>query len=206
MAFPSFFIIFIILVVLFQYHLRKNMRIEEQAKEKFWQKEKESLIVRKKNFSQEDYIKIPDDNLPLDKVPDFSQSDLMYYKQLIHQLHQLEPLDKMNFSHLSNTDIRLQFGTANQTIIQNNETNYNNYLQVLGKLAKLYLDNNDRDMAQGILERCIAMKSDYRDHFMGLASLYADTGRRQALEDLIQKAESLESPLKKGLTQSLKSL
>lgn len=206
MAFPSFFIIFIILVVLFQYHLRKNMRIEEQAKEEFWQKEKESLIVRKKNFSPEDYIKIPDDNLDLDEKPNFNQSDLMYYKQLIHQLHQLEPLDKMNFSHLSNTDIRLQFGTANQTIIQNNETNYNNYLQVLGKLAKLYQDNDDHETAQGILERCIAMKSDYRDHYMTLASLYVETGRKQALLDLIQKAESLESPLKKGLVESLKSL
>ncbi len=206
MAVFSVFIIFIILVVLFQHHLRKNMRIEEEAKEKFWQKEKSSLIVRKKEFTESDYIKIPKDQVTFDLEPSFEKGDLMYYRQLIRKLHQLEKLDMMNFSHLSNTEVRLQFGTANQTIIQNNESNYNNYLQVLGKLAKLFADNNEHTMAIKILERCIAMKSDYRDHFILLGHLYSNSGNYVAIKELIKQAEALNSPLKKGLITSLKSL
>lgn len=206
MALPSLFILFITLVILFQYNLRKNTKIENKMKEAFWKNERDSLVVRKKDFTDEDYIHIPDTPLVLESTETFEEGDKLYYKQLVRQLNQLETLDMMNFSDMTNTEIRLAFGTANQTIVQNNEVNYNNYLKTLAKLSKLYEDYKLYPSAISILERCIAMNSDYKEHFLHLGAMYRKTNQQVSLKALITKADALESPMKKGLVDALKSL
>jgi len=205
MAFPSFFIIFIILIVLFQHHLRKNMRLENQAREQFWAKEQKSLIVRRKDFSSTDYILIPKNTLDLSQPPNLDLGEKLYFKQLLKQINALEEQDMMNFSNLTNSEIRLKFGTANQTVISNNELNYNNYLKALAIIAKFFIEYTQDEKAIDILERCIEMNSDYTDHFITLAKLYQKHSQNVKLKQLLLTASNLETPLKKGLLEKLKS-
>jgi tetratricopeptide (TPR) repeat protein len=112
----------------------------------------------------------------------------------------------MNFSNLSNTEVRLKFGTANQSIITTNEYNYNNYLRTLSEYAGIMADNNNVPEAINAYEQCIALKSDYSNHFIELGKLYKTQNMSTQLKELFEKAELLESLNKKGILEKLESL
>jgi len=206
MAFPSFFIIFVILIFIFQHHLRKNNKIENKAKDEFWQKEHKSLVVRKKVLSKEDYI-VPDiTNLALSIPQDMEPSDELQLKQLVKKIKDLSTHDMMNFSDLSNTELRLKFGTANQSIITNNEYSYNNFLKALASYASLMNDYNLVDESLLALEQCISLGSDYSEHFSHLGQLYLDKHMQAEFNALKDTANTLISLNKKGILEKLKSL
>lgn len=206
MAFPSFFIIFVILIFIFQHHLRKNMKAENKSKDEFWQKEQSSLVVRKKEFTSEDFITPNIEELSLTIPPDMDPGDELQLKQLIKRLKDLSSLDMMNFSQLSNTEIRLKFGTANQSIVENNEYTYNNYLKALASYA--YLMNEYKNKAESItaLEQCISIGSDYSEHFHYLGKLYLEDRKVDEYKQLIDTASKMTTLNKKGILEKLESL
>lgn len=206
MAFPSFFIIFLIIIFVFQHHLRKNRKIEEQQKQAYWSKEQASLVVRKKEFSPDDYIHPSIDTLKLDTPTSLSEAEKLYLDQLISSIKSLSTADMMNFSHLTNTEIRLQFGTANQTIITNNEQNYTLFLKALGQYAKLMLEHKEIQEATSALEECIRLNSDFSEHYIQLGIIYHSQNNSSQLEILIAKANQLNSINKKGILDKLESL
>jgi hypothetical protein len=206
MAFPSFFIIFVISIFVFQHHLRKNNKIENKAKNEFWQKERKSLVVRKKEFSKEDYI-VPDiTNLTLSIPKDMVPGDELQLKQLVKKIKDLSTHDMMNFSDLSNTELRLRFGTANQSIITNNEYTYNNFLKALASYANLMNDYNLAEESMIALEQCISLGSDFSEHFSHLGQLYINKHMQTELNSLKETANNLISLNKKGILEKLESL
>ncbi len=193
MAFPSIFIIFVIFVVLFQYHLRKNMRQENINREQFWNNEEKSLSTRRKEFNDDDYIKPNLSKLSFPTVPSLNPGQTLHYKQVKNRLQELSSMDLMNFSNLTNTELRIRFGTANQTVITQNEANYNNFLKSLADYGHLMIEFEEINEAIVAFEECIRLGSDYSDHFLTLAQLYLQKKQRYKLTDLIEKAESLDS-------------
>jgi len=205
MAFPTVLVFLLITIVVIQIRLQKSTRLDQASKEEFWEKEQQSLVVRKKAFHAEDFIQVPEDGLELRKPSKLDQGDQLYYSQLIQTNRQLEQEDMMNFSHLSNTDLRIRYGTANQTIVAENEANYNNYLNNLAKLADIYKKYDDDSQAIAILERCIAMNSDTSKHYLALGELYHGNHMNHKLLPLIDLVEKSDLRLKKGLLESLRS-
>lgn len=205
MAFPSFFIIFLIIIFIIQHHLRKSRRLEETKKQAFWQQEQQSLSVRKKEFSKTDYI-----------YPDLTQFDFallnlldpsikIQLKQIESDLQRLAKLDMMNFTHMTNSEIRITFGTANQTVIQSNEEHFDLFLKTLAKYAHLMSDQEEYNEAILAFEHCIDLGSEYHDHYLSLATLYEKAHKKEALHHLIEKASSLNSLNKQALVKKLNS-
>lgn len=206
MAFPSFFIIFVILIFIFQHHLRKNIKAENKSKDEFWQKEQSSLVVRKKEFTQDDYIVPKIDELSLAVPPNMEAGDELQLKQLIKRIKDLSSLDMMNFSQLTNTEIRLKFGTANQSIVTNNEYTYNNYLKTLASYAYLMNEYSNKTESIIALEQCISLGSDYSEHFHYLAKLYLEDHSTDKYKQLIDKVNKMTTLNKKGILEKLESL
>lgn len=206
MAFPTLFILFLIGIFIFQHHLRKNMKIEDKTKDEFWRKEQSSLVVRKKEIAPEDYI-IPDiSELSFQLPEDMEPGDELQLKQLIKRIKDLSTHDMMNFSNLSNTDLRIRFGTANQSIITNNEYTYNNFLKALASYAHLINEYKHPEESIIALKQCISLGSDYSDHFVYLGQLYLDLHMPNDFSDLKTIANSLETSNKKGILEKLESL
>ncbi len=193
MAFPSIFIIFVIFVVLFQYHLRKNMRQENINREQFWNNEEKSLSTRRKEFNENDYIKPNLSKLSFPTVHSLNPGQTLHYQQIKNRLQELSSMDLMNFSNLTNTELRIRFGTANQTVITQNEANYNSFLKSLADYGHLMIEFEEINEAIVAFEECIRLGSDYSDHFITLAQLYLQKNQRYKVTDLIEKAESLKS-------------
>ncbi|WZL80664.1 hypothetical protein QBE53_12730 [Vallitaleaceae bacterium 9-2] len=193
MSFPSIFIIFIILVALFQHHLRKNMRQENQNRAQFWSKEEKSLSTRRKELHPEDYITPNLTWLTLPDIPSLEAGQKIHYQQVSKHLQELSTMDMMNFSNLTNTEVRIRFGTANQTIITQNEANYNHFLKALAEYGHLMIELEEYQEAIHAFEEAIRIGSDYSDHYITLAKLYAQHHQHQKLSDLKHKASSLDS-------------
>ncbi len=191
MHIPVLFIWFTIFALLFYYNIKKTSKKDNAAKEAFWEKEQASLSVRKKEFEPSDYIK-PDMNR-LSMVTPFTMApgDSMHLSQLRQRLHSLESMDMMNFSHLSNTEIRIRFGTANQSIITTNEQHLHMFLKTLYEYGMFMTRHNEKAEAIAAFELAVDLGSDYSNHYLELAKLYESEQDNGSIQKLIQKAESI---------------
>lgn len=203
MAFPSFFIIFIIIIFVIQHHLHKSQRIEDANKREFWQKEERSLSIRRKEFTKENYIYPSLAVYHFDDLYNLNPSDRMQFQQLAKDLIRLSKLEMMNFSTMTNSEIRLAFGTANQTIIQANEEHFDLFLKTLSKYGHLMLQNNYVEEATLAFEQCISLGSEYHDHYITLAEIYKNCHKKEAFNKLLKKASDIESINKNALIKKL---
>lgn len=205
-SFPILFVWFLIAIFVFRHHMRKNSKRQDEVTKTFWEKERESLSVRRKSLSEEDYIH-PKLDKGLFKEDVFYNALnkpglIRYQKQLEHLLEQ----QMVNFSHMSNTDLRLQFGTAILTTIERLEDNYNQYIRCLYLMAQGLHDADETTLAKAYLEEGVRIGSDIKDHYMLLASMYQKENDKVALDDLKAHAKKLQSLTKDSLVRELEEL
>lgn len=206
MSFPVMFIWFLIAIFIFRHHMKKNSKATDEAHKKFWDKEEASLVVRKKDLEEKDFLH-PALDPSLQREEDYFKAldDPSLFRQ---QTFLFTLLDKnmVNFAHISNTDLRLQYGTANLTIIEAYEDNYNNYIRTLYRLAKGLYEKGETELAQTYLEEGIRIGTDISGHFMLLAKIYKAQGNMEAIETLLDNAHHLESLTKNALIAELDKL
>ena len=206
MAFPIVFVWFLIGIFIFRHHLRKSSKAQEEVTAAFWKKEEESLVVRKKELVEDDYIH-----------PGLTEDDLKdeaYYKSMDAQnlyryvtyLKEVMAKPMVNFEHTSNADLRLSYGTANLTIIEAYEENYNAYIATLFKLGKGLHEAGDDSLAITLLNEGIRCGTDNRQHYLLLAQIHKAANDDQAINALYQKAEGLHSLTKGALLKALDQL
>ena len=205
-SFPVVFVWFLIAIFIFRHHMRKDTKAQDDVSNAFWKKEESSLIVRKKELSPEDYLH-----------PSLTEADLKdpaFYDQLgLQELYRQELYLKellntkmVNFQHVTNTDLRLMYGTAMIRVIEGYEENWNAYINTLYLMGKKLIETDAHLYAAKLLEEGINIGSDNRPHFLLLAKYYKDQGNTLALEALIDKAKDLESLTKDALLKELNAL
>ena len=203
MAFPVVFLWFVLAILIFRHHLRKNTKAQDEASRAFWKKEEASLVVRKKALEPEEYIH---PTLTTDDLKGEAYYNKLGKTQLLRHevyLHEILQLDMVNFSHMTNTDLRINFGTAMLTIIEKNENNYTAYITTLYKLAKGVYEAGDLNYACKLLEEGVGVGTDNRQHILLLAEIYLKLDNREAFDNLYSVAESNQSLTKKALLESL---
>lgn len=192
MGFPAIFAFFIVVVFLFNYRLKKASREEKKVNVTFWQKERESYSVRKQALSEADYLHPSIEHLCFPTLA-LDSYDQQYFDSLKNKITSLSKKNMMNFSQLTNTEIRFRFGAANQNIISENETNYNAYLKALAEYGKFMNTHNETHEAIAAYEECIDLKSEYSVHYLSLAGLYASQKNKEAFHILCEKASVIDS-------------
>lgn len=203
MAFPIVFIWFLIAIFIFRHHLRKNSKAQESVTKAFWTKEESSLVVRKKALNSEDYVQI--------HLTEYDLKDQAYYEKIgvpelyRRSLHLREVIQQpmVNFQHVTNTDLRLTYGTAMITVIEQCEDNYVAYVTTLYKMGKKLIEVGEADFGCFLLEEGINVGTDNRQHYLALATHYKEVGNTRALEGLLNRASSLESLTKDALLKEL---
>lgn len=185
--------------------MRKDSKINDKASKSFWDKEKASLEVRRKSLEPDDYI-LPSLDLSIQKHQEFfdglGKSDLM--RQQTYLLG-LVTRPMVNFSHLSNTDLRLQYGAAALKEIEDYEDNYNNYIKTLYTLAKELMDSGEKDLASIYMEEGLRINTDIRKHYILAAKYYDSIQSYHKINELINQAEQLHLLTKNALVEELKT-
>lgn len=188
----------IILCLLIAYENKKHGKQEKDQVSAFWAREREANSTRRKPLDDLEYITIPFDTLPFHVLAD--DPTVSEYHQ---QLRTLDELKIVNFTGISNTDLKLQYGTANITVLSEYDQNFTILARTLQSWAKFLFEHGYETEAKGILEFAISVKTDVSKSYYLLAHIYQRQGQNSKIEDLIEVAKSLNSALSPTIVRTL---
>ena len=178
----------------------RSVRRSEDATEAFWSREYESNHIRKKDISDLSYIEIPLDALPLHVCS--SERCI----SLESQLTVLAGKKIVNLSNLSNTDLKLTYGTANLTVLSEYDQNFTQLSNLLYSYGKELEDNGFHREAIQVLEYGISIHCDASRLFVFLASLYQKDHATDKIRALIEEASALSPLLRDATVKQLEDL
>lgn len=179
--------------------IHQNSKHEKSAEEEYWKKEEQANFVRKKSLDGLDYISIPDEILHLQ-----TPNQTAEISDCLEKLLLLSEQKIVNLTGISNTDLKLAYGTANITILSEYDLNYTELATTLQKLAEALLEVNEKKLAIFVLEFAIDTGSDISKTFFLLADLYQESGDFENIDLLIQRAEETHTLMKETILNTLK--
>ena len=166
MKFP-FLASFILLCIVLNISMRRVSRKTEQREEEFWETELKSNNVRKKSLDDLQYVHIPVDLLPFDTYGD---NDVL--KSAEEELLALKDEKIVNLTGITNTDLKLTYGTANITVLTQYDQNYTAMVIALQKWGQeLYNQNRFEDAAK-VLEFALKTRTDISGTYKLLVDMY----------------------------------
>lgn len=198
MKFPFFasFIVFIILLTLLNKRAEKK---RQKHDEEFWSRERKANFVRKKSLEDLEYISIPFDSFPMSIAAD---------DEIVASCHRdLEGLRGemiVNFTGFTNTDLKLEYGTANITELSQYDQNYTLFVRTLQTWANRLYELGYHDEALVVLEYAIATRTDISGTYYLAASIYHEKGETSKIKHLLFVADTLQSAMKNPIVRTLK--
>ena len=154
MKFP-FLASFILLCIFLNLNMRRVSRKTEEREEDFWARESESNNVRKKSLENLDYIHIPFDLLPFGTA-----GDDQILQSAEEELTALRDEKIVNLTGITNTDLKLEYGTANITPLTQYDQNYTALVCALQKWGQQLYDLGRYEDAAKVLEFSAKTRSD----------------------------------------------
>lgn len=199
-----FFASFIILAIFFNISMRRVSRKIDQREADFWEKERESNNVRRKSLENLEYIHIPFNILPFDTAGD--NESLQKAEEDLKAL-QFEKI--VNFTGISNTDLKLEYGTANITALTQYDQNYTALVRALQNWGELLYNNGRFEDATNVLEFAVKTRSDISGTYRLLIDMYKtklglnEEEIQKKLDGLIPIAKNLNSLSKNQILNML---
>ena len=199
MAFP-FLGLFIIFLSVAAYYRKRATAQQKKVTEDFWNREDQANQIRRKDISNLPYITIPLEKFPIGISDDEELTD---YE---NDLKTLASRKILNLSHQSNTDLKLAYGPANLPALSEYDQNYTTLLRNLVAYADCLIKNGFKAEAVPVLEFGISIDSDIRANYTLLAELYKEQGNASKIQELIDKAASLDSMMRSAILEQLHTL
>jgi len=199
MAFP-FLGLFIIFLSVAAYYRKRATAQQKKVTEDFWNRENQANQIRRKDISNLPYITIPLEKFPIGISDDEELTD---YE---NDLKTLASRKILNLSHQSNTDLKLAYGPANLPALSEYDQNYTTLLRNLVAYADCLIKNGFEAEAVPVLEFGISIDSDIRANYTLLAELYKEQGNASKIQELIDKAASLDSMMRSAILEQLHTL
>ena len=112
----------------------------------------------------------------------------------------------LNLGGISNTDLKLEYGPANLPELMQYDDNYNTLTATLAKWGSRLASIGMSDRAIMVLEYSIDIGSDVSLAYYTLADEYRKKGRTSDIDELIKKAEKLDSIMKKAILEKLNTI
>ncbi|WP_342757450.1 hypothetical protein [Kineothrix sedimenti] len=194
-----FFASFIIFIVWLAYELSKVRRRSEKREASFWEKEAQANHTRRKPLDGLNYITIPFEKLPMELLAD---------DEKISECHRILGVLKdspvVNFTGISNTELKLEYGAPNINLLMRYDENYTTLVSTLQKWALLLYEAGYAAEAKNILEFAVSTDTDVSGTYRLLASIYTKEGQTGKIEDLLKRAENLRSGSKDTIVRILR--
>lgn len=192
----------LIILLVFWFNVAR-IRIAKKArlkKESFWETEQKANQTRKQSLDSLNYIYLPMEQLPFLETGDAQLTDIQ------NDIRKLSTETIVNLTGCSNTDLKLKYGVSNLDLL----TRYDENFTVLARLlyqwgSRLHQLSFDKEAIQ-VLELGIKYATDIRSHYVLLANLYIQEGRKSDIQTLISKASELHSLNKNPIIRSLQEL
>lgn len=190
----------IIIALWVAYEKNKSNKISEKSSKKFWDKETEADLVRRKDITNLPYISIPYDKLP------FSDSNDSEIKEVQDNLYQLKEKKIINLTGYSNTDLKLEYGAPNLHLLSEYDHNFTLLTRYLYKWGQLLVKKNQIDDAKTVLTFGIECGTDTSGNYTLLATIYSKENDYPAIEALIQNAQNIKTLMKDATINELRNI
>lgn len=189
----------IIFSVLSAYRNRHS-RLQSEADQNFWTREDAANCVRRQDISGLPYITIPSEIFSIDSVSDDTVC------RAIQSLQALQEKKVLNLTGQTNTDLKMQYGPANLTLLMEYDQNYTDMLLAISDLSNRLIELEQIESAVPVLEFAVATGSDISAHYTILATYYKDNGQSSKISDLKQQASQIATLMKQPILQKLESI
>ena len=190
-----FLAIFIVFCIVLTYYIRKGDSSQKKVMDDFWEKERQANAIRKKDISKLDYITIP-----LEKIPQ------KLCTSVETSFFALAEKPMLNLTGISNTDLKLEYGTANLAILSEYDENFIDMVALLPAYVSELLEAGQTETAQMLLEFAVDVKADSRILYQQLATLYKDTQLEDKIQNIWKASETLPELTKKAIQKDLSSM
>lgn len=188
----------IVFCALIAYENRKHTRQQKHREKSFWERECEANSTRRQSLENLNYIFIPFDILPMDIMADHEK--VAEYHRILKDLSSCKIV---NFTGISNTDLKLRYGAPNITLLTEYDQNYTLLARTLQSWAALLYENGYVTETQTILEFAVSTETDVSKSYYLLADIYRDQGHPEKIQALIETAETLHSALRSSIVRTL---
>lgn len=188
----------IIFLLWLSFMLKRATRKKEKIEAAFWEREAKANATRKQSLEDLNYILVPFESLPFDTLNE--NSDVQECHRLIKSFADKKTV---NFTGLSNTDLKLKYGAPNIQLLTLYDHNFTQLARTLHDWASLLDKNSFKDDAEKVWEYAVSIGSDISATYKGLSSIYVSKGEYTSLHTLRETAEKLNSLMKKTILQDL---
>ncbi len=242
-----------LIIIVFLYFSKSRGENAKKISQEFWQKERDSQFVPKKDISSLDYITIPYDKLPFcyykpgtdapTKLSGSSESDSLsadfsnsagsfsvvsgdtfsanssysrapeyvapYAEELASVEQEICALSDsriLNLTGISNTELRLAYGTANLDPLTAYDQNFTTLIRALQKWGTLLSSAGKQKDAVTVLSYAVSIGSDIAATYALLARLYKEQGEYHKIEELKESAETLTTLMKPSILRDLEQI
>ena len=199
MAFP-FLTIFIIFVLLLAFRYSSLKKKTSEKYNDFWGNEAKANNTPAVDLSTLDYLKVPLSKFPFGKWED----DEM--QMMESQITELAEKRILNLSGKTNTDLKLEYGTANLEAMTEIGENFNTLIVLLVDYAKALMEKDDMEEAAKILEYGASIRSDISSNYMLLGDCYVALGQTKKIPIIRAQVESMDLLLGHKITSYLDEL
>ena len=190
---------FIALILIISISIKRQNSNFKKKEDDFWARERQANSVRRKSLDGLNYIKIP-----LETFPTHLLNDNTIVMDCIDTLESLTSQKIVNLTGWSNTDLKLEYGTANINILSEYDQNYTVLVRTLQKWADELLTAGFADEAAVLMEFAAGTGTDTGRTYYRLSDYYASRGKWEQIDRLIQIAERLRSSNKETIVKHLR--
>ncbi len=167
---------------------RQQKKRSSQMEEGFWARERRANSVRRKSLDGLPYITIP-----LESFPTHILSQDSVVSECIETIQDLTGQKIVNLTGFSNTDLKLEYGTANITPLSEYDSNYTILVRTLQKWADVLLQAGYQEEASILMKFAVSTGTDVSRTYYELASCFAAKKEWEQIRLLKQQAASIRS-------------
>lgn len=202
---------FIVLIILFNLSSRRVSRKVEQQEADFWEKERAANSVRKKSLENLEYIHIPTQLLPFET---YGENEIL--RKAEEEILALKDEKIVNFTGITNTDLKLEYGAANITALTQYDLNYTALVVALQKWGQELYNQARFEDACAVLEFAVKTRTDISGTYRLLIDMYKTklglveseiVHKLQALNPIANELNSLSrNQITKMISEALESM
>lgn len=178
----------IVFILIISHNIRKTRRKQMEDEKNFWERERLANETRRKPLDNLAYIHIPTDSLPMHLMEDDEK-----VAECLCTIAELAEKPIVNLTGFTNTDLKLEYGTANITALTEYDSSYTLLASTLQRWAELLYKAGYIKETRSILEFAVSTRTDVNATYSLLADIYLQNGESSRIDYLKETAETLNS-------------
>lgn len=189
----------IVFIIFLSIRIKRQTKIQQNAEKSFWERERLANSVRRKSLDGLNYIQIP-----LETFPTHIMQEDETVLECIDLMESLTAQKIVNLTGFSNTDLKLEYGTANITVLTEYDQNYTLLVRTLQKWADVLTAAGYAKEAAILMEFAVSTHTDISRTYYQLAEYYVSQRESEKIQWLKDMADGLRSSNRNSILNHLR--